>query len=75
MTRLSAIPSFPQTPREVVRVNLDSDVGGIYRHHSTEQLPDELPEEPDLHTEVPLDLRPATQATVSRVLRSGAGGS
>ncbi|KAF0297049.1 hypothetical protein FJT64_005533 [Amphibalanus amphitrite] len=48
--------------REVVRVDLDSDAGGIYRHHSTsEEQADEPPEAPDLDTEVPLDLRPATQ--------------
>ncbi|XP_043213490.1 doublecortin domain-containing protein 2-like isoform X5 [Amphibalanus amphitrite] len=51
-----------ETPREVVRVDLDSDAGGIYRHHSTsEEQADEPPEAPDLDTEVPLDLRPATQ--------------
>ena len=47
-------------------MNLDSDAGGIYRHHSTEERADELPEAPDLATEVPLDLRPATQVSVSQ---------
>ena len=65
-TFTARLSSVWQTPREVVRVNLDSDAGGIYRYHSTEELPAELPEAPDLATEVPLDLRPATQVNVSR---------
>ena len=50
-------------------MNLDSDAGGIYRYHSTEELPAELPEAADLATEVPLDLRPATQVNVSHPAR------